>query len=127
MIHPPTPMALWSKDHWGVLLYAEDCRVNHGGILDPKRLRLGQRGGYDYPTRLNNGTEIAHHDEVDILDDLFQAGLLFYNSGALTVSLRPYGWYVAHALRRHQGNGGKVTTFVPPTYESMPKEFLKEL
>lgn len=100
----------WGKDHFTVLLYAEDEATNNAGEMDPQKLR-GQcrdRHGHGdllpiYPTRLRDGREVQDYDDLDCLDDLERAGLLWHTGAPnYLVSISPDGALLAMHLRQQK-------------------------
>ena len=116
----------WGKDHWSLLAYIETCCVDHNGHFNLMRIRVNpsthpllavgklspRRWEPSYGTRLNDGTELPQHDDVDCLDDLSGAGMIFISSlvNAHAV-LSPLGIVVAEKLRKHKIEGGKYGEF----------------
>lgn len=106
----PIPMRLWGKSHWSTLAYLETRCVDHGGKVERRHLRIDRKG--EYPTRLNNGTTQAWHNDLDCIEDMRHAGLL-KGSAHTAITLTRYGWELAAALRRHIAETRQSGTFDP--------------
>lgn len=100
------PMSRWGGDHWSTLLYLETCAVDHQGSVRLTALRgHRERRPAQYPTRLNDGTEVANHDDFDCMDDMVAEGLIELVRGHFEVRLTDLGWQVVSALRQHRAEG----------------------
>lgn len=100
------PMSRWGGDHWSTLLYLETCAVDHQGSVRLTALRgHRERRPAQYPTRLNDDTEVSGHDDFDCMDDMVAEGLIELVSGYSEIRLTDLGWQVAHFLRRHRAEG----------------------
>lgn len=115
-----TPMSVWGKDHWSLLLYVETRVVDYDGLLDEKYMRihsLGSKEGDRFycKTRLKGDAVIHCHDDQDCLNDLEFEGLVkeYDNKYSLT----DYGWECAAALRRHKAEIKNIRDFQPPARE----------
>lgn len=91
---PEIEIARWGKDHWSTFAYIETCAVEEQGVdadrmrthprlhlrcYQMKRemsLRSGMGDGSGYPTRLNDGTSVAPHDDWSCVEDMIAEGLL---------------------------------------------------
>lgn len=117
----PVPVELWGKDHWSTLMYIETRCVDHDGVPHRDHMRcnatihpgLGGRGEGTSPTRLNNGTEIAEHDDWSCVEDAEVAGFVEWQGTGINPVFRltDEGWRVTHALRRHRAAGERVAEF----------------
>lgn len=120
---PIVPLEKWGKDHWSTFAYIETRIVDRRGIPNKEHMRcdrdlhpqFGHRGttGKKYPTRLNDGTEQADHDDWSCLDDAEAVGLI-ENKGTgfnRVYVLTEEGKRCAAALRRHKGDGGNFGYF----------------
>lgn len=104
------PMALWGKDHWSMLAYAETVMIDHAGfqvgydarmrqgrqhyrvMLEecrrPKRTNGGHEGVVmksEYGSRLNDGSFIEGHDDWHCVQDMVIEGLLGVKINGLVV------------------------------------------
>lgn len=108
-------MHAWGRDHWSTFLYLETRIVDHHGMIKDAQMR-----GRDpeYPTRLNDGTEIQMHSDWDCIDDMAAAGLVRFvhdeADGTMRYQLTDYGWIVAGALRKHRAITGSTSHFEIP-------------
>lgn len=138
------PMKLFGKDHWSTFAYIETCLVDKKGFsvgLDP-RMRtkrrhfrvFGEQAGEafqtkkgasryaapclstDYPTRLNDGTEVTDHDDWDCVQDMAAAGLFTVTSEdidpGVQLKFSELGYTVAAQLRKYKAEDGNFATFV---------------
>lgn len=90
------PVESWGRDHNSTLLYAETRAVDHRGELSETDPYM--RVSREYPTRLNNGVEVAGHTDYECLIDAEQAGFLTYKDEV--VRFTDDGWTYVHNLRR---------------------------
>lgn len=121
--HAIIPLSRWGKDHWSTLLYLETVVVDHDGRPKREKMRCDAEvhpvyahiATGKYPTRLNDGVELAAHDDWNCVDDMEAAGLLTLGGTGLNpkVSLTEFGWQTVHRLRRHVADGGKSGEFRP--------------
>lgn len=118
----------WGKDHWSTLAYIETRIVDHRGVPNREQMRCdpdihpqfsnsGNASFPDsrYPTRLNDGSEIAGHDDWSCLKDAEREGLLEWHGTGIhpLFTLTDLGRKVAAELREHKANGGQFRTFQP--------------
>lgn len=80
-----------THEHWATLLYAEDCAVNHGGVLDGKKMR---------PWDWSN------------LGDLRTCRLVDESVIRGNVHLTEAGWAIAHQARRYMGDHQNLINFI---------------
>lgn len=124
------PMSLWGRDHWSTLAYAETVMVDCGGFqvgLDA-RMRHHRRhyrvmselckrpmragGNRSMPivmdpekhrTRLNDGSEVAKHDDWSCIQDMAAEGLFTVPADEIepgvVLRLSPLGQKVAQWVR----------------------------
>lgn len=121
-------IARWGRDHWSTLLYVEDICTNGSGEPVAERMRqwpgrpvrgklltaMGppEGGNKGYPTRLNDGTEVAEHDDFDCVEDMVDAGLVEWRGTGLrpVFRLTALGWAMASALRQHLATAERRST-----------------
>lgn len=120
------PMELFGKDHWSTLLFIEHVIVDESGKLkdSDRRMRVWKYGeDKNYPTRLNDGTEVEKHDDWDCLYDLIEAGIVeHHDDGKLNLTDR--GWKIAGKLRRWKSEGKGIANF--KSYEvNAPAPFIR--
>ena len=133
-------ISLYGKDHWSLLAYVETVCVDHGGLIDIRKLSCNPnshpllqsgahwntkystrlRGFFEHPDRddpekaIAAGVQLRDHDDWDCLEDLEQAGLI--NIVSLTtpkVELTTLGVDIAARLRAHKAAGQMFATFTP--------------
>lgn len=108
-----TPPELWGKDHWSTYMYCVLRAVDHGGKLANHQLRLD---GVEYPTRLNDGTAIGNHSDMDCIDDFERLGLM-ENAGTgvnRLMKLSDRGWDWALHLMKQKASGLSFHQCRPP-------------
>ncbi len=120
------PIVQWSRDHWGVLAYAETCAVDNAGVISRERMRndpdihpgLTNTANVAfpaarYPTRLKGGVLQPAHDDWSCLEDCEAAGFISINGTGINpvVTFTDLGLTVAAALRLHKAKGGSFLTF----------------
>ena len=141
------PPHAWGRDHLTTLLYIEARVVDHNGGIANQHMRCDfnrhplfahgrQPDGRTYPTRLDDGRLVKHHDDYDCLLDLADFGLVrivapgdeslwrvpfgaggpkrtidISSPSAVCVELTGAGWEIAAALRKHRGSGAPLSTF----------------
>ncbi len=114
------------KDHWSLLSYIETCCVDHEGHFDLMRIRVNpeshpllaigklslRKWQSLYGTQLNDNSILSNHDDVDCLNDLEKAGMIYIQSlvNAIAV-LSPMGIIVSSQLRNHKIKGGQYKDF----------------
>lgn len=137
--------ARWGKDHWSTFAYVEDRCVQFGDPyvvgIDPRmktnrrhlrvfaearaftdrkaRVYFDGRGQApwrpEYATTLNDGAQVADHDDWMCLQDFLAAGLVKVWGNAIEpgrkVRLTPLGLEVAARLRAHKAGGGGFADF----------------
>lgn len=119
--------AEWGKDHYSLLAYCEIRATEHRGLLNTNHLRVNQtKRGYtngvrsidsgwkaSYGTQWKDGITDPEHDDLDVLEELENAGLV-ENTGTEvnpSVKLTSQGLTVAFEVRKHLAGGGKFSTF----------------
>lgn len=121
-----TSVRKFGKDHWSLLTYIETCCVDNGGAIDFRRIRVNPEthplcavGQYSprqwkptYSTILNDNTLLYGHDDIDCLDDLEKAGMIYIKSlvnGFMVIS--PLGIEISAMLRKHKIEGKQYRDF----------------
>lgn len=136
------PMSYWGKDHWSTLGYLETVMVECGGFqvgadprmksnrrnfrvmsqecAKPKRasnheLVLALPMEPQHATKLNDGQQVARHDDWSCVQDMAAEG--FFGQTAYDVEpgtmlqFSEKGNKVANALREFRRNGGQMADF----------------
>jgi len=120
------PVERWGKDHWSLLAYIETCCVDQSGRFELTRVRVNpnthpllavgllsaRKWQSSYGTRLNDDSILPQHDDIDCLDDLENAGMIYLQSlvNAIAV-LSPMGIIVSSQLRAHKIAGNMYRDF----------------
>jgi hypothetical protein len=104
----------FSKDHWSAILFLETQIVNKSFPIDMRRLRVNEKKRFfsngnpfgwkdEYSTKLKDGTVVLGHDDIDVIDDLEDAGFIKNNGTQINIypTLTDSGWNLCAALRRH--------------------------
>ena len=140
-----TPMSKWGKDHWSTLAYIDTVITDYVyfPIIKNDRMRTTKNnliilhnngiykkekfirdGSYiksevevkEYPTRLNDGTEIKDHDDFSCIVDFAKEGLLNKDEKHITVDskikLSKLGRDVINKLREHKSKGKNFADFI---------------
>jgi hypothetical protein len=120
------PVEKFGKDHWSLLAYIETCCADNGGVIDLRRVRVnpnthplcavGQHSPRNwlptYSTILNDSTLLYGHDDIDCLDDLEKAGMIYIKSLVNGfVFLSPLGIKISARLRKHKIEGKQYRDF----------------
>jgi hypothetical protein len=120
------PVDKWGKDHWSLLAYIETCCVDQKGHFELVRIRVNpythplcavgmlshRKWKPDYDTLLNDGTRLINHDDIDCLDDLEVAGMVFIKSLVNGFAyLTPLGITVSAKLREYKIAGKNYKDF----------------
>lgn len=136
------PMAYWGRDHWSTLAYIDAVMVECSGFQVgrdarmksnrrnfrvmgqecPKPKRPGDNVSMfaqpmerEHATKLNNGQQVANHDDWFCVQDMAAEGL--FNQApddiqpGVVLSLSAKGVQTVNLLRDHQRNGGQLAQF----------------
>lgn len=114
----------FGKDHWSTLMFLETQIVDKAFPIDLRRLRINSikrpfGNGCPFPwsdsngTRFKDGSINANHDDIDVIDELEEAGYIENCGTVINIypKLKDKGWKVCEALRKHKGSGGSFKTF----------------
>lgn len=117
-------LSTFGKDHWSTLLFLETQIVDKAFPIDMRRLRVNEikrafsnntpiQWQDSYSTKLKDGSIVSGHDDIDVIDDLEEVGLIKNNGTHLNIYplLTDKGWKVCEAIRKHKGNGGNFKDF----------------
>jgi len=123
-------MKNWGKDHWSLLIFIETQVVDSDGtdsaILDLRRMRVnstkrhfgnGVSFGWEesWGTRFKDGVLDGQHDDIDVMNDLIDAGLVENTFTELNpiVRLTDSGLEMCNKVRNHKARGGVFSNFNP--------------
>lgn len=120
------PVEKWGKDHWSLLAYIETCCVDQEGHFELVRIRVNpnthplcavgklspRKWMPSYGTILNDGTVLEEHDDINCLNDLEKAGMIYVKSLVNGFAqLSPLGIKVSALLREHKIAGKMYRDF----------------